>query len=197
VTGADRTPGATGPAVAIGEVTVADVAGTRAVAAAVAAVLRPGDLVVLTGGLGAGKTAFTQGLAAALGVTEAVTSPTFTLVRSYATASGTDLIHADIYRLEHLREVVDLGLPELLEEDACAVVEWGERAVAALPDEYLSVVIEPVGDVTGRVVRLVAVGPTWTARTDALRRRLPATSGPDATPAPTVSGATGTEAATR
>jgi tRNA threonylcarbamoyladenosine biosynthesis protein TsaE len=142
-----------------------DLAGTQAVAAAVAAVLRPGDLVLLTGDLGAGKTAFVQGLARALGIIEPVTSPTFALLRSYPTPSGTDLLHADVYRLDQLSEVIDLGLPELLEDDAIAVVEWGERAVAALLPDYLSVTLELAADPDARWVRLEAVGAAWVART--------------------------------
>jgi tRNA threonylcarbamoyladenosine biosynthesis protein TsaE len=160
-------------------VVVADLAGTHAVAAVVAGLLRPGDLVLLNGDLGAGKTAFVQGLARALGVTQPVTSPTFTLVRSYPTASGTDLLHADLYRLEHLREVMDLGLPELLDDGAFAVVEWGERAGTALLPEYLSVTLTP-GEAPGqRRLRLEPVGATWVARRDDLAAALsPLTRGP-------------------
>lgn len=149
-------------------VLVRDVAGTHAVAAVVASVLAPGDLVLLTGDLGAGKTAFVQGLAAALGVTEPVTSPTFALLRSYPTPWGPDLLHADIYRLEQLSEVVDLGLAQLLEEDAVAVVEWGERGAPALLPEYLSVTLEPDDDPDARFLSLRPVGETWLQRWDDL-----------------------------
>jgi tRNA threonylcarbamoyladenosine biosynthesis protein TsaE len=98
---------------------------TRNIAAAVAGVARGGDLIVLAGGMGAGKTAFTQGFAAALGVEEPVTSPTYTLVHSYATRSLT-LHHADLYRLEHTGEVDDLALDELLDERSVMLVEWGD-----------------------------------------------------------------------
>lgn len=153
------------------EVHVADLDGTRRTAGALATLLGPGDLVLLTGELGAGKTAFTQALAAALGVDEAVTSPTFTLVRSYRTARGFDLLHADLYRLEQLHEVVDLGLAEQLDDGAVAAVEWGERGAAALPPDRLSVTFaagledapserrirfEPAGDWVDRWPDLVA-----------------------------------------
>jgi tRNA threonylcarbamoyladenosine biosynthesis protein TsaE len=114
---------------------------TRAVGAALAAALRPGDVVVLSGELGAGKTTFAQGVAAGLGVTEPVTSPTFVLVRPYECAPpGTAgnptalrrLLHADLYRLEHTTEVSDLALGELVEEEAAALVEWGDVAAPLL-----------------------------------------------------------------
>ena len=110
---------------------------TRAVGAALATVLRPGDVVLLVGDLGAGKTTFAQGVAAGLGVAEQVTSPTFTLLRPYpcaepaTTANPTavrTLLHADLYRLERAREVAELGLGELVEDGAAALVEWGDMA---------------------------------------------------------------------
>jgi tRNA threonylcarbamoyladenosine biosynthesis protein TsaE len=107
-----------------------------------AGVLRPGDTVLLGGDLGAGKTTFTQGLAAALDVTEPVTSPTFVLVHSYRTGAGWDLLHADVWRLGQLQEVIDLALPELLEDGAAVVVEWGERAAPALSADCLHVAMD-------------------------------------------------------
>jgi tRNA threonylcarbamoyladenosine biosynthesis protein TsaE len=110
--------------------------------AALSALLRPGDTVLLGGDLGAGKTTFTQGLAAALGVSGPVTSPTFVLMHSYRTSAGWDLLHADVWRLEQLQEVIDLAIPELLEEGAAAVIEWGEMAAPALAPDYLHVAID-------------------------------------------------------
>jgi tRNA threonylcarbamoyladenosine biosynthesis protein TsaE len=114
---------------------------TKRVGAVLARFLRPGDTVLLGGELGAGKTTLTQGLAAALGVDEPVTSPTFVLVHSYKTAAGWELLHADIWRLEHLQEVIDLALPELLEDGAAAVIEWGDIAAPALAPDWLHVAI--------------------------------------------------------
>ena len=116
--------------------------------AALARVLRPGDVVLLCGELGAGKTTLVQGLAGALGVEEQVTSPTFTLVRPYACGAPRSaqnptalrvLLHADLYRLERSRELADLALGELVEEEAAAVVEWGEVADAELADQAFRV----------------------------------------------------------
>ena len=110
---------------------------TRAVGAALAGVLRPGDVVLLVGDLGAGKTTFAQGVAAGLGVGEQVTSPTFTLLRPYACAAPggaanpgavRSLLHADLYRLDRTLEVAELGLGELVEDEAAALVEWGDMA---------------------------------------------------------------------
>jgi len=137
---------------------------TRSVAAAVAPFLQPGDVVLLDGDLGAGKTTFTQGLARALGVREGVTSPTFTLVRSYATAAGFDLLHVDVYRLDRLSEVVDLALPEYLEDGAVAVIEWGRKAAAALPGDHLQIDIDLTDNDADRRLTFASVGSTWAAR---------------------------------
>lgn len=156
-------------------VEVADVDGTRAVGAAVASVLAAGDLVVLSGDLGAGKTVLVQGLAAAAGCTGDVTSPTYTLIQHYATGSGYVLLHVDLYRLERLDEVIELAIPELLEEGAAAVVEWGERGLAALPPDYLAVDIEAGPGEGQRRIRLEAVGAAWEDKWEQLCAALGAT----------------------
>jgi tRNA threonylcarbamoyladenosine biosynthesis protein TsaE len=134
-----------------------------------AGLLRSGDTVLLGGELGAGKTTFTQGLARALGVQGAVTSPTFVLVHSYPTRAGWDLLHADVWRLEQLQEVIDLAIPELLEDGAVAVVEWGEMAAPALQQDCLHVGIgfahETEDDASGsRRLEFRALGPSWCQR---------------------------------
>jgi tRNA threonylcarbamoyladenosine biosynthesis protein TsaE len=135
---------------------------TKVLASRVAPLLTAGDLVLLGGDLGAGKTTFTQGLAIALGISEAVTSPTFTLVRSYD-ADRFRLLHADVYRLDRLQEIIDLGLPELLEEEAVAVIEWGEYAAPVLVPDYLSIHIEFGDDDDSRVFVIRPVGERWSA----------------------------------
>ncbi|HEX3540441.1 MAG TPA: tRNA (adenosine(37)-N6)-threonylcarbamoyltransferase complex ATPase subunit type 1 TsaE [Acidimicrobiales bacterium] len=150
------------------------VADTQALAAAVAPLLEHGELILLGGELGAGKTVFTQGLARAMGVEEAVTSPTFTLLRSYDAPGGRRLLHADLYRLEHLQEVLDLGLAEMIEDVTVTVVEWGDVASPVLPADHLDVHIA-FGDRSGtgngedeRVLTLSSVGPRWTGRLSSL-----------------------------
>ena len=109
---------------------------THAVAAAVAAVARTGDLIVLAGEMGAGKTAFAQGFGRALGISEPITSPTYTLVHSYPVGRLT-LHHADIYRLNSLHEIADLALPELLEANGLVLVEWGDVVESSWGDHLL------------------------------------------------------------
>jgi tRNA threonylcarbamoyladenosine biosynthesis protein TsaE len=145
---------------------------TRKVAGAVADLTVAGDVILLDGDLGAGKTTFTQGFAKQLGVTEPVTSPTFTLVRRYPTSAGFDLYHADLYRLEHLNEVIDLGLNELLDEGAAAVIEWGEKGAPALGPDHLSVQLRLAGDGDQRLLTFTCPGGSWEDRWQELGERL-------------------------
>ncbi|NNE11137.1 MAG: tRNA (adenosine(37)-N6)-threonylcarbamoyltransferase complex ATPase subunit type 1 TsaE [Ilumatobacter sp.] len=114
---------------------VESLAGTHAVAAAVASSARAGDIIALAGEMGAGKTAFAQGFGRALGITDPMTSPTFTLVHSYPCPGGRlTLHHADLYRLERTGDVADLALHELAEFGGIVLVEWGDVAAAGLGD---------------------------------------------------------------
>jgi tRNA threonylcarbamoyladenosine biosynthesis protein TsaE len=149
---------------------------TREFGREIAGFLQPGDLVLLEGGLGAGKTTFVQGIASGLGITESVTSPTFTLMRIYEINRGPAdsppraepgpkrLLHADLYRLEHLNEVLDLGMLELIDEAVC-VVEWGEAGTPVFGGDHLEVRIErPAGaDHNERLVTLAPNG-SWVGR---------------------------------
>jgi len=102
---------------------------TGLLAERVGALLRAGDVVVLAGELGVGKTVFAKGVALALGITEPVVSPSFTIVRQYA---GTlPLVHVDVYRIDHLQELYDIGFDELVGDDVITLVEWGAEIVDA------------------------------------------------------------------
>jgi tRNA threonylcarbamoyladenosine biosynthesis protein TsaE len=141
---------------------------TQALAAAIAEVCIPGDLLVLVGDLGAGKTAFTQGFGRALGVTAAITSPTFTLANEY---DGDDVLihHLDVYRIEQLDEVRDLALSELLDGDAITLIEWGDAILPALPNDYLEVRLTYGEGDDDRVVEIRASGAQWVPRTSVLQ----------------------------
>jgi tRNA threonylcarbamoyladenosine biosynthesis protein TsaE len=149
-------------------VRTANVSATRALAADVARLTRGGDVIVLAGEMGAGKTAFTQGFARALGVTEAVTSPTFTLVQSYPAHGGLTLHHLDVYRLDRMAEVSDLGLEELIEPRGVTVIEWGDAIADVLPDDRLEIRFEFADDESERDVSIDVLGPSWRKREQAL-----------------------------
>jgi tRNA threonylcarbamoyladenosine biosynthesis protein TsaE len=139
---------------------------TRALATRLARLAKAGDLVVLAGDLGAGKTAFAQGFAAGLGVLETVTSPTFTLVHSYD--GRLVMYHVDVYRLERLAELADLALSELLDGDGVTVIEWGDAVAAALPADYLEVRLRLPNDepFDERTIEIRPVGRSWRLRND-------------------------------
>ena len=124
------------------ELTVLDTAQMEALGAQLAPLLRAGDLVLLNGELGAGKTTLTRGLGAALGARGAVTSPTFVLAREHPTASGVPLVHVDAYRLSTGRELDDLDLDYA---HAIVVVEWGAGKLDGVSESWLSIDIERPG----------------------------------------------------
>jgi tRNA threonylcarbamoyladenosine biosynthesis protein TsaE len=140
---------------------------TRELGAALAGVVTRGDVVLLAGDLGAGKTTLAQGFARGLGVTEQVTSPTFVLMRPYD--GRLPIVHVDAYRLEHLQEVIDLGLPEMLDDGAVAIIEWGDVVAPALPPDFLELRLEYREGEDERDVHLRIAGPRWAARKAALR----------------------------
>jgi tRNA threonylcarbamoyladenosine biosynthesis protein TsaE len=116
---------------------------TQRLGAKLAALLGPGDVLLLRGALGAGKTSFTQGIAQGLGVTDVVNSPTFVLARQYA--GRLDLYHMDYYRLDRPAEPGELGFDEYFYGDGVTVVEWPERA-AGLPAEHIGVAFKLVSE---------------------------------------------------
>ena len=144
---------------------------TQQLARALSGLCGPGDVIVLAGEMGAGKTAFAQGFAVGLGISEQVTSPTFTIVREY---SGPDLPlhHLDVYRLEQLREVTDTGGREMLDEEAVMLVEWGDAVLPALGDQYLEVRITFGADDDDRILTFAVRGTRWAARERALAELL-------------------------
>jgi tRNA threonylcarbamoyladenosine biosynthesis protein TsaE len=145
------------------DVDVPTAADMQALGRRLAELLRPGDLVVLGGDLGAGKTTLTQGLGAGLGVRGEVTSPTFVLARVHRGDPGPDLVHVDAYRLGSLAEVDDLDLDASL-EGSVTVVEWGGGKVEGLADDRLEVDIHRSVGATGderRSVTVRGVGPRW------------------------------------
>ncbi|MGO1319950.1 MAG: tRNA (adenosine(37)-N6)-threonylcarbamoyltransferase complex ATPase subunit type 1 TsaE [Galactobacter sp.] len=168
---------------------------TQALAARLAGVLSAGDLIILVGELGAGKTTFTQGLGQGLGVKGRIASPTFVLSRVHSSATGgPDLVHVDAYRLGSAAEVTDLDLEESMDRSV-TVVEWGrDRAEDLAPSRLEIELVRPVGDAAAvtpggpdrpapweaeeleeyeveRTLRLWAIGPRWEgqARADLLR----------------------------
>lgn len=159
--------------------TVPTAAAMREFGRRIATLLRPGDLVLLTGDLGAGKTTLTQGIGAGLKVRGQVTSPTFVIARAHrSTADGPDLVHVDAYRLGSLEEVDDLDLDASLDHSV-TVVEWGEGKVEALAEDRLEITIqrargevydppapgeaeaETVEEADSRTVTVTGVGARW------------------------------------
>ncbi|HSD49141.1 MAG TPA: tRNA (adenosine(37)-N6)-threonylcarbamoyltransferase complex ATPase subunit type 1 TsaE [Actinomycetota bacterium] len=143
---------------------------TRAIGEAVAPLLSRGDAIALTGELGAGKTTFAQGIARGLGFPGHVVSPTFTLVREYR-SGRLPIVHADVYRLERVQEVVDLEL-EASAEDGVLLVEWGDAVEALLPGGHLVVELTVPGDGEERAVELRTEGTGWLPRWERLERQL-------------------------
>jgi tRNA threonylcarbamoyladenosine biosynthesis protein TsaE len=140
---------------------------TQAFGTAFSSVLRAGDVVLLIGDMGAGKTTFVQGLGTGLGVGEPITSPTFVLLHTYA--GSMPLHHADLYRLDQLEEVLDLGIMELIDDGGVALIEWADRGLQAFPSEVLRVELS-YGDEDENVRRFVmhGTGKAWNERESAL-----------------------------
>ena len=184
----DREPEPAGRAAAepppvLAEVGVPTAAQMRALGRRLAALLRPGDLVVLAGPLGAGKTTLTAGIGEGLGVRGPVTSPTFVIVRVHpAPGAGPALVHADAYRLGSRAEIDDLDLDTCMAASV-TVVEWGEGLVEDLAQSYLEISIRMAPPRAGqpggwpeseapdepRTVRLTGRGPRWRAAAESVR----------------------------
>lgn len=140
---------------------------TRALGAAIADLLEPGDLVSFTGEPGAGKTTFVQGVARGLGVTAPVVSPTFTLIREYD--GRMHLFHLDVYRLTRIQDVIDLGFEEMVDGDGVTLIEWGDAIERLLREDFLQVDLTVPGEGSeDRLIRLLPTGPGWVDRELAL-----------------------------
>ena len=155
------------------ELRASDLGDTHAIAGAIAGVVRPRDLVVLVGEMGAGKTAFATGFAKALGVRgdDHVSSPTFTLMHSY-TSGRIPLHHVDLYRLTSLAEVADLGIRELLDMGAVGLVEWGDVASEVLGDGLSVTLVADEDDEDVRMITVAVEGHAWDTRWELLKNAL-------------------------
>ena len=142
-------------------VVLATVEDTRALGRRLGTLLRAGDLVVLTGGLGAGKTTLTQGLGDGLGVRGPVTSPTFVIARVHPSlGTGPPLVHVDAYRLSGTLELDDLDLDASV-DDSVTVVEWGHGLAEDLSDDRLEVVLDVDPATEERTATVTGIGGRW------------------------------------
>ena len=154
--------GPNGPGFPLAELRIATDGDMRDLGRRLAALLRAGDLVILAGPLGAGKTTLVQGIGAGLGVRGPVTSPTFVIARVHpaVTGSGPALVHADAYRLGSFSEVDDLDL-DTDAASAVTVVEWGTGLAEPLAEDRLEITIKPDQDGDVRTVRINGRGARW------------------------------------
>ena len=142
---------------------------TRILGAALAPLLLPGDVISLSGDLGAGKTCFVQGLATALGAPGRVTSPSFTLVHEYE--ARYPIVHLDVYRLDSFQEVLDLGFEEFLSPKAILLLEWGDAVEPLLPRSHLRVELR-AGDPEledDRIITFRPRGEEWIRKLQGMR----------------------------
>jgi tRNA threonylcarbamoyladenosine biosynthesis protein TsaE len=139
---------------------IPDADAMESLGARLASLLGAGDLVVLDGPLGAGKTTLARGLGAALGARGAVTSPTFVLAREHPTASGVPLVHVDAYRLATARELDDLDLDY---DGAIVVVEWGAGKLDGVAESWIDIAIARDAADDSRDVSITGNGPRWAA----------------------------------
>ncbi len=161
---------------------------TRILGACLAPVLLPGDVVSLSGDLGAGKTVFVQGVCTALGYSGRVTSPSFTIVHEYD--ARYPIVHLDVYRLDSFQEVLDLGFEEIVGPNSIVLVEWGEAVSPLLPKRSLDVVLTRSDDLDATEERNVLfrpASPEWVAKLTAMRTTAEAllnAASPDASGSP-------------
>ena len=147
---------------------------TQAIGIALGQVAKPGDLLLLCGDLGSGKTCLVQGIARGLGIQEPVRSPTFVLVTEHR--GRLDLYHMDLYRLDDIREVEDLGLDEYLEGEGICAVEWADKALPFFPGDHLKVELEHQW-AQRRALRLVPTGLRYISMVEQAHHLLAASEG--------------------
>ncbi len=142
---------------------------TRRIGEAIGKGLQPGDVILLAGPLGAGKTTLVQGMAKGLGVTGSVMSPTFVLMRELE--GRLKLYHLDLYRLEKMPEITDLGLDDYLFGEGVTVIEWADRAEALWPDDHLRIDLEYGAEAKGRKLKVTAHGKRYQMMMDELKAK--------------------------
>ena len=150
---------------------------TRAVGAAIGRSLGPGMAVSLEGPLGSGKTVLAQGICAGLGVEDPVTSPTYTLRHDHVGRDGRPVIHLDCFRLTGAAELEELAIEECLDEGAVLLVEWGERALAALPLATIRVRLETTNGSGRRLVLHLPPGMEFAVSDDGVGETEPEAAG--------------------
>ncbi len=119
-------------------------------------ILKPGDIISLTGDLGAGKTTLTKSIGKGLGVEDYITSPTFTLINEYK--GRINLYHFDVYRLEGSMDLYDLGFEEYIYSDGISIIEWGDKIEEALPKERINIRIEKGTELDERIIYIYGEG---------------------------------------
>jgi tRNA threonylcarbamoyladenosine biosynthesis protein TsaE len=141
---------------------------TRRLGLTLTPMLLPGDVLSLSGDLGAGKTTLVQGMAVGLNIHEWVTSPSYILMKEYA-GGRYSLIHLDVYRLGRIQEVIDLGLDEFLDPRAIVVIEWGDMIAPLLPSDHLVIELTHTDEDARRRVTITARGRGWEDRMTTLK----------------------------
>lgn len=132
---------------------------TKSLAKKLASLLQPGDIISLTGDLGAGKTCFTQGLAQGLNIKSNITSPTFNIIKEYYSGS-LPLYHFDVYRFQSAAQLIELGYEEYFFGRGVTIIEWGDRILTLFPPDYLEIEFTRLGERV-RQLRISAHGVNW------------------------------------
>ena len=130
---------------------------TRSLGEALSSSLRPGDVLVLKGNMGAGKSEFARGIARGLGISGPIASPTFTILQAYD-SGRLPLYHFDWYRINDIEELYEIGTEEYLQGNGIAIVEWSERAPELLPERYLQISITKGAGDDERMIEIIPVG---------------------------------------